>query len=212
MKKGFLSLKGRRSGNLGSSSTESKNLEHTFVNNPVMNTLNGSNRKLNDVSADSSFISTKIQEVESNMEPIFITSLVSRDSLGSKPTKGRVSFAKGFLSALYVLSMSENILGVQLARNGANTSGKKKQAELPSQKEWGNSYLVGKGSLHMVSGFMASTGLKRGSGSSYGTNSLLGQWMETKRDDDYDPYDDDLYESHDMSINLQAICHDFDIK
>nr|GEZ55026.1 hypothetical protein [Tanacetum cinerariifolium] len=94
MKKGFLSLKGRRSGNLGSSSTVNKNLEHTFVNNPVMNTLNGSNRKLNDVSVDSSFIATKIQEMESNMEPIFITSLVSRDSLGSKPTKGCVSFAK----------------------------------------------------------------------------------------------------------------------
>ncbi|GJY63479.1 hypothetical protein Tco_0464939 [Tanacetum coccineum] len=28
---------------------------------------------------------------------------------------------------------------------------------------------------------------------------------------DYDPYDDDLYESHDMSENLQAICDDFDI-
>ncbi|GKF72993.1 hypothetical protein Tco_0219325 [Tanacetum coccineum] len=34
---------------------------------------------------------------------------------------------------------------------------------------------------------------------------------ETKRDDDYDPYDDDLYDSHDMSDNLQAICDEFDI-
>ncbi|GJX64586.1 hypothetical protein Tco_0298929 [Tanacetum coccineum] len=42
--------------------------------------------------------------------------------------------------------------------------------------------------------------------------SLLEQWRETKRDDDYDPYDDDLYESHDMSEDLQAICDDFDIK
>ncbi|GJU65037.1 hypothetical protein Tco_1246872 [Tanacetum coccineum] len=33
----------------------------------------------------------------------------------------------------------------------------------------------------------------------------------TKQDDDYNPYDDDLYESHDMSENLQAICDDLDI-
>nr|GEV19675.1 hypothetical protein [Tanacetum cinerariifolium] len=33
----------------------------------------------------------------------------------------------------------------------------------------------------------------------------------TKRDDDYDPYDDDLYESHDISENLQAICDELDI-
>ncbi|GKC11082.1 hypothetical protein Tco_1007864 [Tanacetum coccineum] len=59
--------------------------------------------------------------------------------------------------------------------------------------------------------FMASTGLKRGSDIGYGTNSLLEQWRTTKRDDDCDPYDDDLYESHDMSKNLQAICDDLDI-
>ncbi|GJY85183.1 hypothetical protein Tco_0499209 [Tanacetum coccineum] len=35
-------------------------------------------------------------------------------------------------------------------------------------------------------------------------------WGTTKRGDDYDPYDDDLYENHDMSENLQAICDDLD--
>nr|GEV09532.1 hypothetical protein [Tanacetum cinerariifolium] len=50
--------------------------------------------------------------------------------------------------------------------------------------------------------FMASKGLKRGSNSGYGTNSLWKQWKGTKSDDDYDPYDDDLYDSHDMSDNL----------
>ncbi|GKB38935.1 hypothetical protein Tco_0883877 [Tanacetum coccineum] len=34
---------------------------------------------------------------------------------------------------------------------------------------------------------------------------------ETKRDDNYDPYDDDLYDSHDMYDNLQAICDELDI-
>ncbi|GJV26294.1 hypothetical protein Tco_1378989 [Tanacetum coccineum] len=57
----------------------------------------------------------------------------------------------------------------------------------------------------------ASTSFKCGSDRGYGTNSLLEQWRETKRDDDYDPYDDDLYESHYMSDHLQAICDDLDI-
>ncbi|GJX27972.1 hypothetical protein Tco_0236051 [Tanacetum coccineum] len=60
-------------------------------------------------------------------------------------------------------------------------------------------------------GFIASTSLKHGNDSGYGTNSLLEQWRKTKRDNDYDPYDDDLYKSHDMSKNLQAVCDDFDI-
>ncbi|GKB93710.1 hypothetical protein Tco_0979847, partial [Tanacetum coccineum] len=42
----------------------------------------------------------------------------------------------------------------------------------------------------------------------YGWNTELA--LTTKRDDDYDPHDDDLYESHDMSENLQAICDDLD--
>nr|GFC08282.1 hypothetical protein [Tanacetum cinerariifolium] len=29
--------------------------------------------------------------------------------------------------------------------------------------------------------------------------------------DDYDPYDDDMYENHDMSEHLQSICDDLDI-
>ncbi|GKB59042.1 hypothetical protein Tco_0915228 [Tanacetum coccineum] len=49
---------------------------------------------------------------------------------------------------------------------------------------------------------MASTSFKDGSDRGYGTNSLLEQWRKTKRDDDYDPYNDDLFESHDMSDHL----------
>ncbi|GKA83881.1 hypothetical protein Tco_0805476, partial [Tanacetum coccineum] len=58
---------------------------------------------------------------------------------------------------------------------------------------------------------MASTSFKDGSDRGYGTNSLLEQWKETKQDDDYDSFDDDLNESHDMSDHLQAICDDLDI-
>ncbi|GJR91252.1 hypothetical protein Tco_0215263 [Tanacetum coccineum] len=44
-----------------------------------------------------------------------------------------------------------------------------------------------------IEGYLASASLKSGNGSGYGTNSLLEQWRETKRDDDYDPHDVDLY-------------------
>ncbi|GJX63675.1 hypothetical protein Tco_0296575 [Tanacetum coccineum] len=54
---------------------------------------------------------------------------------------------------------------------------------------------------HVV--FMASTSLKNGNDSGYGINNLLEQCRSTKQDDDYDPYDDDLYEIHDMFENLR---------
>nr|GEV50138.1 hypothetical protein [Tanacetum cinerariifolium]GEV55484.1 hypothetical protein [Tanacetum cinerariifolium] len=58
---------------------------------------------------------------------------------------------------------------------------------------------------------IALTNFKGGSDRCFGTNSLLEQWKETKRDDDYVSYDDDLYKSHYMSDHLQAICDDLDI-
>nr|GEW51885.1 hypothetical protein [Tanacetum cinerariifolium] len=46
----------------------------------------------------------------------------------------------------------------------------------------------------------------------YGTNSLLEQLRDSYLDnDDYDPYDDDMYENHDLSEHLQSICDDLDI-
>ncbi|GJS81493.1 glucomannan 4-beta-mannosyltransferase 9-like protein [Tanacetum coccineum] len=46
----------------------------------------------------------------------------------------------------------------------------------------------------------------------YGTNSFLEQWRDSYPDnDDYDPYDDDIYENHDFSEHLQSICDDLDI-
>ncbi|GKB27142.1 hypothetical protein Tco_0866543 [Tanacetum coccineum] len=45
-----------------------------------------------------------------------------------------------------------------------------------------------------------------------GTNSLLEQWRDSyPNNDDYDPYDDDMYENHDLSEHLQSICDDLDI-
>nr|GEU90365.1 hypothetical protein [Tanacetum cinerariifolium] len=51
-----------------------------------------------------------------------------------------------------------------------------------------------------------------GSDKSYGTNSLLKQWRDSYTDnDDYDSYDDDMYENHDFNEHLQSICDDLDI-
>ncbi|GKE39619.1 hypothetical protein Tco_1463024 [Tanacetum coccineum] len=57
-----------------------------------------------------------------------------------------------------------------------------------------------------------STSGKDGSDKGYGTNSLLEQWRDSYPDnDDYDLYDDDMYENHDLSEHLQSICDDLDI-
>ncbi|GJS63873.1 hypothetical protein Tco_0678437 [Tanacetum coccineum] len=51
-----------------------------------------------------------------------------------------------------------------------------------------------------------------GSDKGYGTNILLEQWRDFYPDnDDYGPYDDDMYENHYMSKHLQSICDDLDI-
>ncbi|GJX63385.1 retrotransposon protein, putative, ty1-copia subclass, partial [Tanacetum coccineum] len=48
----------------------------------------------------------------------------------------------------------------------------------------------------------------------YGINSLLEQWKESygNEDYDYDPYDDDMYEGHDIPDKIQDICDNLDIK
>ncbi|GKA06977.1 hypothetical protein Tco_0686201 [Tanacetum coccineum] len=63
-----------------------------------------------------------------------------------------------------------------------------------------------------TTGFIESTSLNSGSRIRFGTKSLLEQWRETKMDDDYDPYHDDMYIGYDMSENLQAVCGDLNIK
>ncbi|GKE74939.1 hypothetical protein Tco_1536980 [Tanacetum coccineum] len=63
-----------------------------------------------------------------------------------------------------------------------------------------------------IANLRISTSGKDESEKGYGTNSLLEQWMDSYPDnDDYDPYDDDMYENHDLSEHLQSICDDLDI-
>nr|GEW06464.1 reverse transcriptase domain-containing protein [Tanacetum cinerariifolium] len=57
-----------------------------------------------------------------------------------------------------------------------------------------------------------STSGKDRSDKGYDTNSLLEQLRDSYPDnDDYDPYDDDMYENHDLSEHLQSVCDDLDI-
>ncbi|GJY99548.1 hypothetical protein Tco_0516978 [Tanacetum coccineum] len=44
------------------------------------------------------------------------------------------------------------------------------------------------------------------------TKSLLEKWRETIVHDDYDPYDDDMYEGQKIPDNVQTICYNLDIK
>ncbi|GJZ91905.1 RNA-directed DNA polymerase, eukaryota, reverse transcriptase zinc-binding domain protein [Tanacetum coccineum] len=46
----------------------------------------------------------------------------------------------------------------------------------------------------------------------YGLKSLLEQWRKSNVDDDYDPYDDDMYEGQEISDNIQTICDNLNIK
>ncbi|GKE09558.1 hypothetical protein Tco_1413109, partial [Tanacetum coccineum] len=53
---------------------------------------------------------------------------------------------------------------------------------------------------------------KDGSNKGYGTNSLLEHWRNSYPDnDEYDPYDNHMYENHDLSEHLQSICDDLHI-
>ncbi|GKA58208.1 hypothetical protein Tco_0757396, partial [Tanacetum coccineum] len=48
----------------------------------------------------------------------------------------------------------------------------------------------------------------------FDTNSLLEQWRDTYEngDYDYDSYDDDMYEGHEIDDKIQPICDNLDIK
>ncbi|GKB12630.1 hypothetical protein Tco_0846553 [Tanacetum coccineum] len=57
-----------------------------------------------------------------------------------------------------------------------------------------------------ISSFCASKGI------GYGPKSLWEQWRDTAVDDEYEPYDDDMYEGREIPKNIQNICDNFDIK
>ncbi|GJV75138.1 zinc finger, CCHC-type containing protein [Tanacetum coccineum] len=59
---------------------------------------------------------------------------------------------------------------------------------------------------------MASYLSSKPSGVGNNTKSSLEQWREIYVNDDYDPYDDDMYEGLEIPDNIQSICDNLDIK
>ncbi|GJY06895.1 hypothetical protein Tco_0373949 [Tanacetum coccineum] len=66
--------------------------------------------------------------------------------------------------------------------------------------------------IEYVDNEMASYLASKSSRVGHGTKSLLEQWRETNVNDDYDPYDDDMYEGQDIPENIQSICANLDMK
>ncbi|GKB02342.1 hypothetical protein Tco_0830431 [Tanacetum coccineum] len=65
--------------------------------------------------------------------------------------------------------------------------------------------------IKSVDNEMASYLASKPSGVGYDTKSLLEQWRETYVNDDYDPYDDDMYEGHNIPKYIQSVCDNLDI-
>ncbi|GJY40837.1 zinc finger, CCHC-type containing protein [Tanacetum coccineum] len=69
-----------------------------------------------------------------------------------------------------------------------------------------------KDEVEIVDNEMTSFLSSKSSGVGYDTKSLLEQWRETYGNNDYDPYDDDMYESYEIPDNIQSICDNLNIK
>nr|GEW80602.1 hypothetical protein [Tanacetum cinerariifolium] len=70
----------------------------------------------------------------------------------------------------------------------------------------------GEDEIEYVDNEMASYLASKPSGIGCSTKSLLEQWMETYVNDDYDPYDDDMYGGQDIHDDIQSIWDNLDIK
>ncbi|GJX41098.1 hypothetical protein Tco_0256088 [Tanacetum coccineum] len=88
--------------------------------------------------------------------------------------------------------------------NKASTSGYNKES--PSNKDYSDSDDEVEPVENETASFLESKGV------GYGPKSLWGQWRDTVVDDEYDPYDDDMYERQEIPENIQTICDNFDIK
>ncbi|GJV04890.1 nucleotide-diphospho-sugar transferase [Tanacetum coccineum] len=115
-----------------------------------------------------------------------------------------------------------NVGTTNLVNNGANSSGSFFMNADNDEEFASNTPIVPTGIVESDSkvevvfdetaNLRISTSGKDISDKGYVTNSLLEQWRDSYPDnDDYDSYDDDIYENHDLSEHLQSICDDLDI-
>ncbi|GKB93015.1 hypothetical protein Tco_0979152, partial [Tanacetum coccineum] len=91
-------------------------------------------------------------------------------------------------------------------KTNANTGGNKKK-DVETTKELEKLIIEGKVTLVDDDGKPLKI-------NGFGTKSLLEQWTDSYENGDYDedPYDDDIYEGHDLSDKLQDICDNLDIR
>ncbi|GJU96160.1 reverse transcriptase domain, reverse transcriptase zinc-binding domain protein, partial [Tanacetum coccineum] len=82
--------------------------------------------------------------------------------------------------------------------NKASTSGYNKESS--SNKDYSDSDDEVEPVENETASFLESKGV------GYGPKSLWGQWRDTVVDDEYDPYDDDMYEGQEIPENIQTIC------
>ncbi|GJS59084.1 copia protein [Tanacetum coccineum] len=146
---------------------------------------------------------------------------------------GRSSYARVMIELRADMELKDNIVVAKpkITREGHYTcASEKKTVKKPSQTSRGKIRLLDNDGNPLVptgivksdsevevvfdetANLRISTSYKDGSDKGYGTNSLLEQWRDSYQDnDDYDLYDDDMYENHDLSEHLQSICDDLDI-
>ncbi|GKD77676.1 hypothetical protein Tco_1340297, partial [Tanacetum coccineum] len=106
----------------------------------------------------------------------------------------------------FSLSNSFEDLNVENSVSEEVEMGNKASTSSVQEKGQSSTPLDSEDEIESVDNEMASYLALKPSGIGYGTKSLLEQWRETYVNDDYDPYDDDMYEGQDRTIfNLYAI-------
>nr|GEV73809.1 hypothetical protein [Tanacetum cinerariifolium] len=119
---------------------------------------------------------------------------------------GTFSFSNSFEALNVENSVSEEIeMGNKASTSGVQEEGPLKNVEYSCDQ---NSEDETESVDNEMTNYLAS----KPTGVGCDTKSLLEQWRETYVNDDYDPYDDDMYESQDIPDNIQSMCDNLDIK
>ncbi|GKB08743.1 zinc finger, CCHC-type containing protein [Tanacetum coccineum] len=122
---------------------------------------------------------------------------------------GRSSYARVMVELKADVELKDNIVVVmpKITREGHYTCNVRVEYEWKPLSDSGVELVFDE-----TANLRIPTSGKDGSDKGYGTNSLLKQWRDSYPDnDDYDLYDDDMYENHDLFKHLQSICNYLDI-
>nr|GEV62501.1 hypothetical protein [Tanacetum cinerariifolium] len=129
---------------------------------------------------------------------------------------------EGHYTCMFVLSISENPLGVHLVRfldiSMRNVKPQKEYRPITKKPNASSSGYMKNGVVPTVEAVgddgnpLVPTGIvKTDSDVKVVFDDTANLGISTSDNDDYDPCDDDMYENHDLSEHLQSICDDLDI-